>query len=318
MDHVLTQVEIDKAFRVGPDLPSPDSESNTQTYDFRRTDRIAKDQLRAIHLLHDRFARSLAASLSAYLRSYVIVNLISVEQLSFRDFAEGLPSPTSLIGLSMKPYNGSSLLEINWTLVFPIIEMLLGGSGKAPTRITRELTEIEQSILEGLIAVILNDLRSAWLPVTAIEFALESQATEPQLLQILTQEEAVVSISIEVRIGETSGLMSLCIPSIIMKMLRQKFDQDHTVRKTQASEDDQARVLHLIRNASIDLDARLRGPTVGFPMLLDLKAGDVLVFDYPVDRPLDLIVNGAAKFRGGIIAVGKKRAMQIQQTPQDL
>ncbi|HLW75867.1 MAG TPA: hypothetical protein VKS01_02760, partial [Bryobacteraceae bacterium] len=168
-----------------------DNES-VQSYDFRRTDRIAKDQLRTIHVLHENFARSLASSLSAYLRSYVMVNLISVEQLSFSEFTHSLPSPTSLISMAMKPYDGNALLELNPALVFPLVEMLLGGSGKQAANIHREITEIEQSILDGLVRVILRDLESAWAAVAPIEFTIEEHETEPTLLQIMAQNEAVV------------------------------------------------------------------------------------------------------------------------------
>jgi flagellar motor switch protein FliM len=315
MDRVLSQQEIDDAFKHAKDrAPEEDPGSKAQLYDFRRTDRIAKDQLRTIHLLHENFARILASSLSAYLRSYVIVNLISVEQLSFNELKQSLPSPTSLIALSMRPYDGSAILEINPSLVFPILEMLLGGTGKSPTRIEREITDIEQSIIEGLLRVILNDLRAAWLAVAAIDFAIESQETEPQLLQILAQNEAVVAISIEVRIGETSGMMNLGIPSIIVKMLRQKFDAHRTVRKSQATEDENRRVLRLIRPANVRLDARLHGPKLGVPELLHLQAGDVLVFDYPEQRPLELSVNGSLKYEGEIVALGRKRALKILRT----
>src|SRR5579862_4729200 len=174
MDRVLSQQEIDDAFKQAHGLSSEESTAKAQVYDFRRTDRIAKDQLRTIHLLHENFARSLGSSLSAYLRSYVVVNLISVEQLSFGEYTQSLPSPTSLIALGMKPYDGSAVLELNPTLVFPILEMLLGGTGKMPTKITREITEIEQSILDGLLRVILHDLRTAWLAVAAMEFSIES------------------------------------------------------------------------------------------------------------------------------------------------
>ncbi len=139
-DRVLSQEEIDDVFKSTRDTASEDA--STQPYDFRRPDRIAKDQLRAIHLLHENFARSLASSLSAYLRAYVAVNLVSVEQLSFLEFTQCLPSPTSMIALGMKPYDGNAVLEINPSLVFPILEMLLGGSGKLATKMTREITEI--------------------------------------------------------------------------------------------------------------------------------------------------------------------------------
>ena len=134
MDHVLSQREIDNAGKASRDA-TDETSGNAEVYDFRRTDRIAKDQLRTIHLLHENFARSMASSLSAYLRSYVMVNLISVEQLSFQEFTQTLPSPTSLMVLGMRPYDGSAILEINPSLVFPILEMLLGGTGKNSTQI---------------------------------------------------------------------------------------------------------------------------------------------------------------------------------------
>jgi flagellar motor switch protein FliM len=311
MDRVLPPQEIDNAFRAGRDS-SEAVFGKVVPYDFRRTDHITKDQLRTIHLLHENFARSMGSSLSAYLRSYVVVNLISVEQLSFQEFTQTLPSPTSLVVLGLKPYDGSGVLEINPSLVFPILEMLLGGSGKTSGQIKREITEIEQSIMDGFLRVILNDLLTAWTSVAAIEFSIDSHETEPQLLRFLAHNEAVVAVNIELRIGETSGLMNLGIPSIIVKMLRHKFDQHRTIRRTQAGEDEHARVLHLIRPAELHLDAQLQGPTLGVPQLLDLAEGDILTFDFPETRPLDLVVNGQVKYDGEIVALGAKRALQIR------
>src|ERR1700689_4668380 len=112
-ERVLSQEEIGSVFRRLRDGSKVQSAQKVQVYDFRRPDRIAKDQLRSIHLLHDNFSRSLSSSLSAYLRAYVAVNLLSVEQLAFAEFVRGLPTPTSLVALGMKPYDGNSLLEIN-------------------------------------------------------------------------------------------------------------------------------------------------------------------------------------------------------------
>ena len=125
-----------------------------------------------------------------------------------------------------------------------VTEMLMGGTGQSTTRPEREITEIEQSILDGVLRIILNDLRTAWQAVATIDFEIESHETEPQLLQILAPNEAVVAISMEIRIGEMAGIMNLGIPSITVKMLRQKFDQQWSVRKTRATEDEHARVLH--------------------------------------------------------------------------
>jgi flagellar motor switch protein FliM len=312
-DRVLTQDEIDSAPRTVRESAGEQEAARAQVYDFRRPDRIAKDQLRAIHVLHENFARSLAASLSAYLRAYVAVNLVSVEQLSFVEFTQCLPSPTCLAALAMKPYDGNAVLEINPSLIFPILEMLLGGAGKVATKINREITEIEQSILEGFLRIVLNDLRSSWSSVTPIDFSIDSYENEPQLLQILAPNEAIVAISMEVRIGDTAGMMNIGIPSIIIKMLRQKFDQQWSVRKTQATEAEHARILRLVRPANMRLDLRLRGPTLDVETLLGMEEDDVLVFDYSTSRPLDLLVNGALKYRGEAVSAGQKRAILIHE-----
>ena len=313
MDRVLSQEEIDKVFQNRRDTQDDDAARRALPYDFRRPDRIAKDQLRAIHLLHENFSRSLASSLSAYLRAYVAVNLVSVEQLSFIEFSQCLPSPTCLVSLDMKPFEGSAVLELNPTLVFPIIEMLLGGSARSPLKVAREITEIEQSVMDGIFRIVLQDLKTAWHSVTPLEFAITSRETEPQLLRILAPNEAVVSVGIEVRIGENSGMMNIGVPSIVIKMLRHKFDKQWSLRKGESTEDEQARILHLVRPAQLHLDGRLEGPTLRVSDLMDLQEDDVLAFDYPMGRCVDLLINGKLKFRGRVVAAGAKRAFQIEE-----
>ncbi|MBM3785887.1 MAG: flagellar motor switch protein FliM [Acidobacteria bacterium] len=312
-DRVLSQDEIDNVFRrFHEKRVAEDLGKRAHPYDFRRPDRIAKDQLRAIHLLHENFARSLASSLSAYLRAYVVVNLVSVEQLSFLEFTQCLPTPTCIVALGMRPFDGSAVLEINPSLVFPILEMLLGGAGKPiGAKITREITEIEQSILEVVYRIILHDLKDSWRQVTSIAYSIESHETEPSLLQFLAPNEAVVAISLEVRIGDSAGMMNIGVPSIVIKMLRQKFEQGWTNRRAEASEAEQGRVFKLIRQAKLQLDARLQGPTLSLENMLRLSEGDTLVLDYSVDKPINLLINNRVKFTGQVVASGTKRACQL-------
>ena len=308
LDRVLSQEEIDSVFRnLRETEVDEDPARRAQPYDFRRPDRIPKDQLRAIHLLHENFARSLASSLSAYLRAYVMVNLVSVEQLSFMEFSQCLPSPTVMISVGMKPYDGNGVLEINPTLVFPILEMVLGGTGMAPMKVNREVTEIEQHVLDGIIRIILHDLRDAWRAVSAIAFSVEGHETEPQLLQILAPNEAVVAVSMEVRIGDNVGMMNIGVPSIIIKMLRQKFDQQWSLRKTESTMEEQDRVLRLIQAARVVVDARLKGPTLRVEDMLDLQEGDIVAFDHPINRPLVLELNGKTRFEGQVVESGTRK-----------
>ena len=315
MSRQLSQQEIDAVFQNRQDRKR---ETPAVRFDFRRPDRIPKSQVRAIHLLHDTFVRNLVSSLSAYLRSYLTVNLVSVEQLSYAEFLDGLPSPTCIVSLGLSPYDGNGVLELNPSLAFPILEMLLGGTGKSSATIQRDITEIEQKLLDGLFRIILHDLREAWKAVTSVDFTIEAMETEPQLLHLLAPNEAVVAIGIEVRIGESVGMMNIAMPSIVIKMMRQKFDQQWSVRKTQASNAEQARLLRLLRESSFSLEARLLGPTLTVRDLLRLEEGHLLIFDYPVERTIELLVNGAPKYTAQMATTAKKRACLIEQIRRTL
>src|SRR5581483_1704407 len=170
-----------------------------------------------------------------------------------------------------------------------------------------------QKLLDGLFRIILHDLREAWKGVTEVDFTIESMETEPQLLHILAPNEAVVAVGVELRMGDTVGMMNIAMPSIVIKMMRQKFDQQWSVRKTHASEAEQARVLRLLRDALLSVEARLEGPTLSVQTLLNLSEGRLLVFDYPVERSVELLVNGTRKFTAQVVGAGKRRACMIEQ-----
>jgi flagellar motor switch protein FliM len=316
LNRQLSQQEIDAVFQKLKGQEQGGAARKEVPFDFRRPDRIAKSQLRAIHLLHEAFARNLASSLAAYLRAYLTVNLISVEQLSYGEFLEGLPSPSCIVSLSLRPYDGNALIEISPSLVFPILEIILGG-GKGRTTDTRkrEVTEIEQHLLDTLFRIILNDLREAWKSVAVINFKIETIATEPQMVQILSPTEAVVAIAIEIRIGDASGTLNVAIPAINIKMIGQKFEQQWMLRKTDPTDAEQERMMALLREANVMLDARIIGPRLTVRDLVDLDIGDCLKFDYLVDRRIDCTVNGTPKLKGQVIDCNNKRAFIVEQLP---
>ena len=311
MNHQLSQQEIDAVFQ-NLQANQKTAVNKAVPFDFRRADRISKAQLRAIHFLHETFVRNLISSLSAYLRSYLSGNLVTVEQLPYAEFLEALPSPTCMVSLSLRPYDGNAVLELNPPLVFSILELLLGGKAKSPAAIHREVTEIEQSLLDRLFRIIVHELAETWKSIAPIEFRIESLETEPQFLQIITPSEAVVAIGIELRIGETTGTMNLAIPSITIKMMRQKFDQQGGMRKAETGEQEQARMLSLLRLAKLRLNARLQG-SLSVRQLTALKAGDVLTLDIPWQRTLECTVNGKPKYKGHIVTLDRKLGFQIEE-----
>lgn len=317
MDTKLSQDEIDRLFR----HPTGDAAATPQApavlYDFRRPDRIPKEQLRSIHLMHDFLARNLASSLGAYLRAYVNVSLVSVEQLSFGEFLKYLPTPTCISSIGMLPMEGNSVLELNPTLVIPILDLLLGGTGQVSDAEVRELTEIEQSIIEGVLRIILHDLKEAWAPVAEIDFRIEGIETQPQLMQILSTNEAIVAIGFEIMMGEARGMMNFGIPSIVVKMMGQRFEQQWSIRRRSPTGTEQQRIHSLVKKAPVRLEARVSGASISMQEVLNLEQGDVVSLDIPTKRPATLSVNGSPKFEGEIVVSGHKRGVAVQRKTTD-
>lgn len=289
--------------------------SDVQPYDFRRPDRIAKEQLRAIQILHEALARSLGSSLSAYLRAYVIVHFDAVEQVTFQSFLRELPSPTCMVTLSIAELEEKALIELGPALVFPILEMLLGGKGASAVKIEREVTEIEKGILDGLFRIVVKDLREAWRQVAAIDFGIATFETEPQLVQILAPSEAVVKVRLTLKIGDIEGRMNLAVPSIVVRMVGRRHDPLWTTRRQTSQDADQERVLRLLHPARLTLTAELRGQTVSIRDLLKLEPGDVLAFECAAGKAIDVSLNGVHKFEGQILPAGQKRAVRLTGSP---
>lgn len=307
--NALSQEDIDALFQ--KQATASVHKPHARAYDFRQSDRIPKEQIRALRAVHDTFARSLSSSLSAYLRTYVTVNLISVEQLSFAEFIGTLASPTCLATIGMKPFDGVGILELNPSLAFPLIECLLGGGKTKPLVVNREMTDIEQRILDALLTLILQNLSLSWQSVATVNFSVESHESEPALLQVMDPNEAIIVIATEVQLSETSSMMNIGIPSSVVKLLRQKFDQQWTARKSSFT-DESSRILTLVHGSKLSLEARVDGSNVYFHDLLELKEGDILQFDIAVDKPVDMRVNGLVKYQGEIAISNQRRSFLVE------
>jgi flagellar motor switch protein FliM len=305
----LRQEEIDEYFNQTKGAPVSEA-AQSIPFDFRRLDRIPKAQLNALHFLHEHFIRGLTSSLSVYLRSYVSGNLVSVEQMQYADFADSLPSPTCMVYLSMQPYDGYCLAEINQSLLAPVVDLILGGTGKIKTDPTREITDVEKDILEGLFRVIAHNLVETWKQVVPVNFAVDYVETKPQLSRRITRNEAVVAITMELRVAEAVGLVNLAIPSLTLKMMRPRFDQQWAVHKSPCEETERAIKQRLANDLEMTVACELHGARISLTDLVNVRVHDVI--DLGMHSPLTITVNGVPKFRGYLTESNSKVAATIE------
>ena len=312
----LTEQQINRALRPGAAKTGGAEFGKVTPFHFRRPDRIAKAQLHTLQQVHDGFVRNLGSSLSAYLRSYLVINMVSVEQSSYSDFIERLPSPTCVAAAGLRPYEGNAAIALNSSIIFPVLEILLGGKGKTPFNAQREITAIEQGLLDGLFRLIVRDLKEAWKFVADIDFSIESLETGPQLAQILPPGEEVVAVGMEIRLGEAAGVLNIAMPSIIVKTMRRQSHQQSSRKGPSGHEE--GRMLDLIRPAVLNSEVLLSGPQVLLRDLVNLEAGDVINFDYPFGAMLEMRLNSKPKFRGQVVRSGRRAGFRIEESVREV
>ncbi|MDR2393429.1 MAG: flagellar motor switch protein FliM [Treponema sp.] len=320
MTEVLSQNEIDQllsAINAG-DTETEDFKPSTdirkiKIYDFKRPDKFSKEQIRTVSIMHETFARLTTTALSANLRSMVHVHVASVDQLTYEEFIRSIPTPTTLAIINMDPLKGNAILEIDPAITFSIIDRLFGGTGEG-TKVQHELTDIETSVMEGIIVRILGNMREAWTTVIDLRPRLGQIDTNPQFAQIVPPTEMVVLVTLETKVGEVEGMMNFCIPYLTIEPIIGKLSAQFwysSVRRGTTTEN-----LNILKEklASVDVNVVAEIGTIQIAVrdVLDLRAGDVIcLYNTKVGDPYSLNIGNKKKFlcRPGII--GKKMAVQV-------
>lgn len=294
------------------ETPNSPSEKRRRVipYNFRRPDRISKEQVRSLYLLHDLFSHSLSSSMPIFLRTISEVTLVSVEQQAYVEYLYGLPDPTAIFTLSMHPLQGVAVLELNPAIAFPIIDRMLGGAGTQLPK-PRAVTEIEQKVLESFLKIVSDDLREAWRPLVELDLQIVGRETRPQLLQIVAPNEVVVAIVFHVQLGDIQGLMSLCIPAIVLEPIIERFNQSSYSRNRVVLPQQTRHLLAKLRTLEFPVAAELRGITATTDDLFRLAPGDILLLDHRADEPVTVSVGGLEKFQGQLVEQDRRTAVYL-------
>ncbi|WP_026944400.1 flagellar motor switch protein FliM [Helicobacter rodentium] len=323
MADILSQEEIDALLEVVDDdgtepetIEKPTNvvqQHQITLYDFKRPNRVSKEQLRAFRGIHDKMARSLSSQISAIMRSIVEIQLHSVDQMTYGEFLMSLPSPTSFNVFSMKPLDGTGVLEINPSIAFPMIDRLLGGKGD-PYESTREFSDIELNLLDTILRQMMQNLKEAWGPVTEIFPTVDVKESSPNVVQIVAQNEIVIMVVMEIIIGHSSGMMNLCYPVISLEsVLSRLASRDIMLSETSSKKSRNKELQALLGGAKVNVAAMLGETKLNMHEILDLEVGDIVRLDRPADDTVIINVDGREKFLASIGLHRYRKTIEVKE-----
>jgi len=321
MADILSQDEVDlllsavseEGAEVGEEEEAPAFEHVT-AHDFRRPERVSKEQLRGLQGICEAFAREWGVALPGYLRTATRVELSSIDQLTYDMFVLSVARPTALSVISMAPMEGNALLEIGPSLVFPIVDRLLGGRGIQISE-PRPLTEIEERLVLRIIHLVIDCLARAWRQLISLELKVVAQESDPLIVQIVGGSEMVILVTFELHVAEVTGTLNLCVPLLTISAVLDKIGAQGkygVVRpKGQAAERAALRLREAVHNVSVGVDACIGSAVISVRDLMELQVGDILQLDTSVRDHVEVRVGNMPKFLGKPGKVGNKSAVQI-------
>jgi flagellar motor switch protein FliM len=313
MEKTLKQNEIDALFEAArsraPDSSRPEARARVVPYNFSSAGQISTDQLRAISMLNDLFARNLTHNLAAWLRTRFQVNLVSAEQIQFNEFVLRIPEISYVASVRLEPLGALSVLQLDLALAPPVIDLLLGGEGKDGP--LRELTDIEESILGSVVEVICRELTAAWQPV-GLSFNFERRQMQTQVARIMSVAEKTLCLSFEIRMPHSSGLLNLAFPAVVANTILRRLTSDWGRRRRHAGET-RARMEAAARR--IRFGGSLQLPTVRLAAssIENLEPGTILRLDLAANTLPVWQVGGQPLSQAQAIRQGPHRAARVER-----
>jgi flagellar motor switch protein FliM len=285
-------------------------------YDFKRPERVGKEQMRSLQTMHEGFGRNFGAALSALLRTIVELKLTSVDQLTYSEFVFSLENPTCFNLINAAPLEGQLILDINLSLLFPIIDRLLGGGSDPTPPARRPLTEIELRLVSRITDLFCKEMKQAWENVMELDLSIDHVESNPQLVQIVPPNEVVVLISFELTIGDARGMMNLCIPFNSIERISTRLSANSWVSygKKTATPDNIKRISSQLKDALVEVVVDLAETNISTSDLIGLRVGDIIATEKDVQRPLTVSVEGRPKFHAQPGVFKGHKAIQLVGT----
>jgi len=315
MSRILSQGEIDTLLSAAPangrSRRGDKSAGPAVRYNFRRPDRVSNEQIHALQFLHERCARNLSTSLSAYLRTTINLSVASVEQYSYSEFLSSLSDPTAFYAIGISQFDQLGAIELNPSVTFAMIDRMLGGSGQA-VNVNRPLTEIEQNVVDAIVKLLLDGLAEAWRPVSNVAFSIRGRETRPQMLQVAAPNEVVIAVVFDLRVGEVRGLISLCIPTAVVETAGTYFSRGWQRQRRDLTPTERAWLETNLGRVPVPVVPLIR-TQLKASAVVALQPGEVVSLPLAADQPLDVCAGGIRKFTGRLAADQGRLMLMIDQ-----
>jgi flagellar motor switch protein FliM len=318
MSQILSQEEVDALLRgiSGGQVETEPEEAHDPgdvvTYDLTSQDRIIRGRMPTLEMTNEKFVRMFRTTLSALMRKVVSVSTLAVDMIKFGEFLKTVPVPTSLHLFRMDPLRGSAIIVLESKLIFTLVDILFGGTGRDAYKVEgREFTAIENDLIKRVVLSAMGDIEKAWKSIIEVKVAYQRAEVNPQFVQIVPPTDIVVVINFEVEVEYTTGILSLCLPYAMLEPVRERLHAGFQSEQLEVDKTWMNRFHEGLLKAKVDLVVELGKTDISGSEVVLLKKGDVIPLDQYASDPLNVYVEGVMKFSGAAGVFRGNKAIEI-------
>lgn len=309
MEKVLNQSEIDEMVQRARSGGAASTGPIIQPWDVRQAGQIGREQLRAINQLHENFARNLSTSIGGYLRILFDCSLVSAEHLTYREFLQRVPEKTYLASCDLAPVDATAVLQLDLAICYPIIEVMLGGEGTS-SEMTRDITEIEEQVLEGIIRIVCRELQTSWQAIK-LEFNFAKRQQVLQTQRLMPPEEKNLCLSFEIKMSESGGTLNLAIPAVVSNALLRKISSDFSYQRPRSPIEARLQLQKKLLGCFFPVELSMPHLQVPLQNLSGLAPGDLLAFSRSASAPAVMLVEDVRLCSASPVRVNARRAARV-------
>ena len=320
MSKVLSQEEVDALLKglvdgeIETESDKSPLEAGITPYDFTSQERIIRGRMPTMEVINEHFARAFRISLSMILRRTVDIQTNFVQMLKFGEFLRSLPLPSSFNIVKMDPLRGQSLMVVDSKLVFALVECFLGGSAKTRFKIEgRDFTGIERRIIQKVVLMAFQDFEKAWAPVHPVKMNFIRVEINPMFVGIATPNDIMVISKFQVEMEQTDGFIFMCMPYATIEPIKGKLYSGFQSEQLEQDNRWTSRIQEQVQDMEVEVVVELASTMMRAKEILDLAAGDVILFNKRVNDSLLGKVEGVPKFTGHAGQTHNAKAFKINK-----
>jgi flagellar motor switch protein FliM len=287
-DRVLNQDEIDSL--LGFDASTSNAVELTGVQALINSALVSYERLPMLEIVFDRLVRLATTSLRNFTSDNVEVSMESISSVRFGDYLNSIPLPAILSVIKAEEWDNFGLLTVDSNLIYSMIDVLLGGRrvGGQITVEGRPYTTIELALARRMIEVILEDTHKAFEPVTDVSFKLERLETNPRFAAISRPANAAILIELRIEMDDRGGRIEILLPYATIEPIREQLLQMYMGEKFGRDPIWEGHLATEIFAADVQLEAVLHEFDVPLSRMLNLKAGETIMFDRAPSEPIKL------------------------------